>query len=191
MNRKDLYNSFNEVDDDILKRSESAVKRKKKPVWLKWGAMAACLCLVVGLAIPMLNKGTSEPHQEELPPVAEEFPPVIDEGPAGMDMPEADIIELNGVEYFVCSNDDKTILQECGITAELNEDLAGEHVCYLGISDNCFVPTEKANASEANDIELFEYAPEPNENVYIMCKSGEYFAAIRKDSNGYHGLTDY
>ena len=44
----------------------------------------------------------------------------------------------------------------------------------------CFVSAEKADSSEENDIELFEYAPEPNENVYIMCKSGEYFAVIRK-----------
>ena len=152
--------------------------------------MAACLCLVIGLAIPILNNGPSEPYQEELPPVAEELPPVIDEGPAGMDMPEVVIIEFNGVEYFVCSNDDKTILQECGIMVELNEDLAGDHVCYLGISDNRFVPVEKANASEANDIELFEYAPEPNENVYIMCRSGEYFAAVRMDGESYHGLID-
>ena len=97
MNRKDLYNSFNEVDDDILKRSESTAKRKKQPVWLKWGATAACLCLVVGLVIPMLNNGTSEPHQEELPPAAKELPPVIDKGPTGMDTPEVVMIEFNGV----------------------------------------------------------------------------------------------
>lgn len=60
MNRKDLYNGFNEVDDDILERSETASKSKKKPMWLKWGAIAACLCLVVSIAIPALHhKGGS------------------------------------------------------------------------------------------------------------------------------------
>ena len=54
MNRKDLYNAVNEVDDDILERSETASRSKKKPVWLKWGAIAACLCLVVSIAIPVL-----------------------------------------------------------------------------------------------------------------------------------------
>ena len=52
MNRKDLYHGFNEVDDDILERSESASQRKKKPVWRKWGVLAACLCLVAAFAIP-------------------------------------------------------------------------------------------------------------------------------------------
>ena len=55
MNRKDLYNGFNEVDDDILERSETASKSKKKPTWLKWGAIAACLCLVVSIASPVLH----------------------------------------------------------------------------------------------------------------------------------------
>ena len=84
------------------------------------------------------------------------------------------------VEYVVYGNEDKDILENYGLPTELTEDLAGEHVCYLGISDNRFVSAEKADSSEENDIELFEYAPEPNENVYIMCKSGEYFAVIRK-----------
>ena len=47
MNREDLYQSFNKIDDDILERSETSVK-KKSTAWIKWGAMAACLCLVVG-----------------------------------------------------------------------------------------------------------------------------------------------
>ena len=47
MNRKDLYNGFNEVDDDILERSETASKSKKKPMWLKWGAIAAAAVVLV------------------------------------------------------------------------------------------------------------------------------------------------
>lgn len=63
MNRKDLYNGFNEVDDDILERSETASRSKKKPVWLKWGAIAACLCLVVSIAIPVLfQQSPDTPH---------------------------------------------------------------------------------------------------------------------------------
>lgn len=46
MNRKDLYQSLNQIDDDILERSEVTVQRKKKSAWLKWGTMAACLTVV-------------------------------------------------------------------------------------------------------------------------------------------------
>lgn len=59
MNRKDLYNSFHEVDDDILERSETATQSRKKPAWLKWSAMAACLCLLVGGAL--LSRILSQP----------------------------------------------------------------------------------------------------------------------------------
>lgn len=45
MNSKDLYNAIGKVDDDILEQSEST---KKKNGWLKWWAVAACLCLIVG-----------------------------------------------------------------------------------------------------------------------------------------------
>ena len=55
MNRKDLYNGFNEVDDDILERSETASRSKKKPAWLKWVAVAACLCFVFGIAMYIQN----------------------------------------------------------------------------------------------------------------------------------------
>lgn len=47
MNRKDLYNSFNEVDDAILERSEAAAKKKTAPRWMKWATLAACFCLII------------------------------------------------------------------------------------------------------------------------------------------------
>ena len=55
MNRKDLYQSMNKIDDDILERSEVVVKRKAKPMWLKWGSMAACLAIMVIAGISLLT----------------------------------------------------------------------------------------------------------------------------------------
>lgn len=46
MNREDLYRSFNNMDDDILERSESNKKRLPY-IWKKWGVIAACVCIVV------------------------------------------------------------------------------------------------------------------------------------------------
>lgn len=48
MNSKDLYNAIGKVDDDILEQSE-AVKNKSN--WSKWGAVAACLCLAIGVLL--------------------------------------------------------------------------------------------------------------------------------------------
>ena len=47
MNRKDLYNGFNEVDDDILERSERATISNVVPIRRRWpvALIAAILCL--------------------------------------------------------------------------------------------------------------------------------------------------
>ena len=49
MNKDDLYRSFGELDDDILERSE----RRKRPMWIKWAALAACLCLLLSSVLLM------------------------------------------------------------------------------------------------------------------------------------------
>ena len=54
MNREDLYRSFNNIDDDILERSE-ANKKRLSYTWKKWGAIAACLCVLVIGARSILN----------------------------------------------------------------------------------------------------------------------------------------
>ena len=87
MNRKDLYNSFNEVDDDILERSETVSKSKKKPVWLKWGAIAACLCLVVSIAIPVLFQQSPDIPHDTMDP---------SDGPSSL--------VVNGVSYLISSH---------------------------------------------------------------------------------------
>ena len=58
MNRKDLYQSMNQIDDEILERSEVR-KKKKSSVWMKWGAVAACLCLVAGIGVMNIDRGLS------------------------------------------------------------------------------------------------------------------------------------
>ena len=62
MKKEELFNIIGEVDEQKVAAAGMAMSKKKaRPVWVKWGAVAACLCLVVGLAIPMLNNDSSEP----------------------------------------------------------------------------------------------------------------------------------
>lgn len=52
MNREDLFKSINGVDEEVLERSEVVARKKTVGLkWIKWGAVAACLCLVAGGAI--------------------------------------------------------------------------------------------------------------------------------------------
>lgn len=160
MKEQRLLKAMGKVDEKYIEEA-SPVQQTKRPGWLKWGAIAACLCLVVvGAVLPMMNNETPTRHQEE------STTHVLGEEPA---VDEVEVVEVNGVKYVVCGKGEEAILQECGIPTELTKDLAGEHVCYLGVSDNRYTPVEKADASiEENDIELFEYAPEPNENIYYV-----------------------
>ncbi len=61
MNSKDLYRAINGVDDNTLERSESVIRKsKKKYGWMKWGAMAACLLLVIAVIFYAPRRTDSE-----------------------------------------------------------------------------------------------------------------------------------
>ena len=48
MRKEELFNIIGEVDEQKVAAAGMAMNTKKsRPVWVKWGAMAACLCLVV------------------------------------------------------------------------------------------------------------------------------------------------
>lgn len=51
MNAKKLSNALGNVGDNYIDEAVNYSAKKKSNVWLKWGAIAACLCLVVGVAI--------------------------------------------------------------------------------------------------------------------------------------------
>ena len=186
MTTKTFSNALDEIGDKYI-TEVITYKRKQKNVWLIWSVTAACLCFVlVGIAIPMLNDEMPAPSQENKATQQEELPPVFDKSPANEAAQNyIEILEFNGAEYVICGEEETAILQKCGISSELLQDLAGGHVCYLEFEKSAdsyrYFPIEKAGPAEENCIELFEYAPEPNENVYILCKAGGYYVAVRKD----------
>jgi len=47
MKKEELFNIIGEVDEQKVASAGMAMKKTRKPVWTKWAAMAACLCLVV------------------------------------------------------------------------------------------------------------------------------------------------
>lgn len=49
MRKEELFNIIGEVDEQKVAAAGMAMtaKKKSRPVWLKWSAMAACMCLVV------------------------------------------------------------------------------------------------------------------------------------------------
>lgn len=162
MNAKKFSDAMSELDTKYVDEALNYKKKAKKPGWIKWGAMAACLCLVVVCAITSYNTENT------------------------FDYPETMI--YNNAEYVVCGEGEAAILENCGLPVEISADLAGEHICYLIRAEkDKLVVAENATESQA---ELFEYAPVPNENIFILCIEGKYYATIRRDSNGYYGLPE-
>lgn len=55
MTNEKLYEVLGDINETHVQEARE-YRKTKKPVWLKWGAMAACLCLVIGLAMPAALK---------------------------------------------------------------------------------------------------------------------------------------
>ena len=47
MNSKRFSDDMSELDTKYVDEALNYKKKSKKPIWVKWGAVAACLCLVV------------------------------------------------------------------------------------------------------------------------------------------------
>lgn len=67
MNSRKFSEAMNEIDskyiqEAILYKNKTA---QKKPFWIKWGAMAACLCLMfAGGVVFLQNGGSAIPNPE-------------------------------------------------------------------------------------------------------------------------------
>ena len=59
MKKEQLYEVIGDINENYINDAHKTVKKKSHPVWVKWSAVAACLCLVIGLTMPtvlnMLN----------------------------------------------------------------------------------------------------------------------------------------
>lgn len=51
MNAKKFSEAMSELDSKYIEEALNYKKKAQKPVWIKWGAMAACLCLIAAAAI--------------------------------------------------------------------------------------------------------------------------------------------
>ena len=69
MRKEDFAEVLGEINEKHVLEAR-AERKAKKPVWVKWGAVAACLCLAVLIALPHLptsNDTKNPPHAPLLP----------------------------------------------------------------------------------------------------------------------------
>ena len=54
MTSTELYEVLGDINEKHVKETIE-YRKTNKPIWLKWGSMAVCLCLVIGLATVILS----------------------------------------------------------------------------------------------------------------------------------------
>lgn len=139
MTNENILDAIGGINENAVQDAK-AYKRPKSKRWFRWGAMAACLCLVVGIAIPILHHKGGIDHQDPLQDTA--------------------AFELNGKFYEVVETPE--VLEKYGLPSKITEDVAGDHVAYLkSDGDDSYecTPIE-------TDMELYQYAEHGSYEVY-------------------------
>ena len=170
MTNENILDAIGGINENAVQDAK-AYKRPKSKRWFRWGAMAACLCLVIGIAIPILHhkgKGGID-HQDPLQDTA--------------------AFELNGKFYEVVETPE--VLEKYGLPSKITEDVAGDHVAYLkSDGDDSYecTPIE-------TDMELYQYNPAAFDGVYVLRNGETWCAALfcnfyQFDSNTNCSLTE-
>lgn len=66
MNAKKFSDAMSELDTKYVDEALNYKKKVKKPIWVKWGAMAACLCLVTITSLFAVNAYAANNNKELL-----------------------------------------------------------------------------------------------------------------------------
>jgi len=104
MTNEKLYEVLGDINEKHVKEARE-YRKAKKPAWFKRGAVAACLCFVIGIAIPVLNpKGG--PGQDDL-------------------LCPLNVIEYNGAYYEGIDMADTKTLDAFNLPYEITEDMIG------------------------------------------------------------------
>ena len=125
MNAEKFSDAMSELDTKYVDEALNYKKKMKKPVWIKWGVMAACLCLIICVAtIPRLLNGSNPPVSGDLAPmvyVNNKLYQYADSQPSLTDK-ESQFIYLGEIESKVSSS------QEPKENFQANDDIVGAKV---------------------------------------------------------------
>lgn len=104
MKKEKLYEVIGDIREDYINDAHKTAK-KSHPGWLKWCAMAACLCLVVGFTFLSLSPKGGPGQSDPLRPL--------------------NVIEYNGAYYESIDMTDTKILDTFNLPYEITADMIG------------------------------------------------------------------
>ena len=156
MTNETLYEVIGEISDRHIKEAKQA-RKEKRTIWLKWSAMAACLCLVIALALPIIDKDGPDGHQQVQP---------------------LNVIKFNGAYYECIDMKNTKILDAYNLPHEITTDMIG-----YGISVSFDANVEQKNQILYQyipyaDITVKLEQERPQRAVYILEENGVYSFAL-------------
>lgn len=119
MKEKRLLKAMGKVDGKYIEEA-SPTQQRKKPGWLKWGAMAACLCLVIVGATVLSQQNTLTPNGISTPGTGGEGR--VDGGNEGV-MYSVAVYPATENEENVASADTKSLTENEALNNSLAEHL--------------------------------------------------------------------
>ena len=153
MKEEHISDALNMLNDDIIEETNNVrTNAKPKRKWVKWGVVAACLCLAVTIAIPVLHHKGGPDTQDPAQNIA--------------------ALEYNGKFYEAVKLPE--VLEKYGLPPEITADMAGEHISYLKSDGGIGY---KSTVSQT-DIELYRYAPAVCDGVYVLRDGDTWYAAL-------------
>lgn len=159
MTNENILDAIGGINEKAVQDAK-AYKSPKSKRWFRWGDMAACICLLVGIAIPILHHD----HQDPLQAIV--------------------AFEFNGKFYEAVETPE--VLEKYGLPAKITEDVAGNHVSYWksdgGAGYEC-TPIE-------TDIELYQYNLTASDGVYVLRDGETWYAALFCDFYQFYSNTN-
>lgn len=114
-----MVEAMSYIDDDLVSGAINSTKRKKAG-WMKWGAMAACLCLVIAGAVMWThNPGLSgnPPHSAAGPELGGTVPEGVDPVMASVAIipAGADLLDVADATSVSINEEDARAVEDLGV----------------------------------------------------------------------------
>lgn len=191
MRKEDFVDVLGEINENYVKEAET-IKKAKKPVWVKWCAIAACLCLVVvgAFVVPVLQgeyEGAGNPQPGGTP----EASVVQPENDHETTRPtRTNLLVVNEVENVITADMDVQLSHYNDISTLEREIVLKEFETTIGLSYDDFiakisdtyvnksfysvgVPADAARTEYVPHDYVFEYQTESGGEAKIAICSAE------------------
>ncbi len=177
MRKEDFAEVLGEISEKHILEAR-AERKVKKPGWMKWGAMVACLCLVVALVIPTVFYESAETPQDAVEPGADST------GPAGL--------TVNGIKYLISSHVSVTDKLPDGFSYAGETDVGGFESCpyytnpdmpewvYVSqevLTDGTVDSTGTLNRTDPHEAYV-RYVDIRLRGKDLVCYNGEYYVSM-------------